>query len=77
MLLSLFISEPGASRIGEREDGQVNGTDLFSTISQLAGSPLDEVHNSKSFLNLLTQDQSIRDYNYSQKQDIDRVKIIM
>ena len=54
----LFVSGVGVSRAGERETALVTVTDLFATISQLAGSELTHIHDSYSFAETLTHAQA-------------------
>ncbi len=64
----MVIAGPGITRQGEREDALINFTDLFTTIVELAGYPLREYHDSKSFWPLLTQaGPSIRKCAYTEK----------
>jgi arylsulfatase A-like enzyme len=64
----LFISGPGITRTGERESALVNTTDLFSTIAALAGVNVDQVDDSISFKNLLSEKQeSERFIQYSEQ----------
>ena len=65
----LFISGKGVSRTGQSEDALVSSTDLYTTIGQLAGSEVNELHDSKSFLSLLTSDVEHRNYQYSEMDD--------
>jgi len=63
-----FISGPGVTRINERETALVNTTDLFSTIAALAGVNVDQINDSISFENLLSEEQeSERFIQYSEK----------
>lgn len=62
----LFISGKGVSRIGI-DDNLVASTDLFATISEIAGISLDEINDSKSFKSLLSEDTVIRNFQYSEK----------
>lgn len=64
----MFISGKGVSRMGT-DTHLLNGTDLFSTISELAGLTLPVYHDSKSFISLLTKSTSIRNYQYSEMND--------
>ncbi len=49
----VVIAGAGVTRRGEREDALVNGTDLFATIAQIAGSPAASAHDSISFAQAL------------------------
>lgn len=61
----MFISGAQVSR-RDTDDNLINGTDLFSTISELAGIQITKVNDSESFKSLLTSKSSIRDYQYSE-----------
>ena len=66
--MPLFISGKGVTRSGE-DNHLVNHTDLFATISQLAGVGVTEIHDSKSLLPLLTSSEKHRDYVYTDSDD--------
>jgi len=66
--MPLFISGKGVTRSGE-DNHLVNHTDLFATISQLAGVGVTEIHDSKSLLPLLTSSEKHRDYVYTGSDD--------
>ena len=67
----LYVSGAGVSRRGE-EEALVNVTDLFATISSLAGAKTDEIHDSKDFSGLLTTEGSgHREYVYAEAGDED------
>jgi len=57
----LYLSGHGVDRIG-LDDNLINGTDLFSTIGQLAGA----IHDSQSFKPLLTEATTLREYQYAE-----------
>jgi arylsulfatase A-like enzyme len=61
----LFVSGKGVQRTGN-DYNLLTSTDLFSTIAQLAGVDSDEIHDSKSFMNLLTADDGQRAFQYSE-----------
>jgi arylsulfatase A-like enzyme len=61
----LFVSGKGVQRTGN-DNNLLTSTDLFSTIAQLAGVDSDEIHDSKSFMNLLTDDDGQRAFQYSE-----------
>ncbi|MEP3653918.1 MAG: sulfatase-like hydrolase/transferase [Litorimonas sp.] len=62
-----FMSGPGITRMGEREDALVNHTDLFATIAELAGADLDAFNDGQSFADLLTDSNSdTRDYAFTE-----------
>lgn len=62
----MFVSGKGVSRRGE-DNNLVTSTDLFATISEIAGVSANEIHDSKSFKSLLTQSTTIRNFQYSEK----------
>ena len=62
----MFISGKGVSKIGN-DDNLITSTDLFATISELAGVSVDKIHDSKSFKSLLTQNTTIRTYQYAER----------
>ena len=61
----MFINGSGVSRTGT-DDNLITSTDLFATISEIAGISTPEVNDSKSFKSLLSQSSKIRDYQYSE-----------
>lgn len=63
----MIISGKNVSRINVIENALINTTDLFATISELAGNNTPEINDSKSFKNLLTtSNTNIRNFNYSE-----------
>jgi arylsulfatase B len=64
----MFISGAGVSRNGE-DNSLICGTDIFSTIAELAGVNISEIHDSKSFKTLLNNEAEHRDFQYSEKND--------
>ncbi|NRB63755.1 MAG: sulfatase-like hydrolase/transferase [Saprospiraceae bacterium] len=64
----LFISGPGVTRSGF-DESLINGTDLFTTIAQLAGSNTTELHDSKSFIHLLRTASQHRAFQYSEMEN--------
>ena len=64
----MFISGNGVLRTGNDEN-LITSTDLFSTISQIAGVSANEINDSKSFKSLLSQSETIRDFQYCEKDD--------
>jgi arylsulfatase A-like enzyme len=65
----MFIAGPVVSRTGT-EDALINGTDLFATISSLAGANAADIHDSKDFSSLLQgANPGFRDYLYSEAID--------
>ena len=61
----MFISGNTVSRLGT-DNNLINSTDLFATIAEIAGISVNEIHDSKSFKPLLTSNNTIRDYQYSE-----------
>lgn len=64
----MFISGKGVSRTGN-DDNLITSTDLFATISELAGVAVNKIHDSQSFKSLLTQPTTIRNFQYVEKDD--------
>lgn len=64
----MFISGKGVSRTGV-EANLLTGTDLFVTISQVAGINLTEYEDSKGFKDLFSQSGGIRNFQYSELKD--------
>ncbi len=62
----MFISGNGVSRIGIDEN-LICSTDLFATISELAGVTVNEINDSKSFKKLLTKNETIRNFQYAER----------
>lgn len=62
----MFISGKGVSRTGN-DDHLITSTDLFATISEIAGVKVDEINDSKSFKSLLSQSSDIRNFQYAEK----------
>lgn len=59
----MYVSGANVSRVGT-EDNLISGTDLFATISELAGIEVSEIHDSKSFEPILSTSSSHREYTY-------------
>lgn len=64
----MFISGKGVSRTGI-DANLITSTDLFSTISDMAGGSSNAIHDSKSFKSLFTQSSVHREYQYSELND--------
>lgn len=63
----MVISGKNVTRINDIEDALINTTDLFATISELAGNTTPEINDSKSFIGFLTSSNTItRDYVYAE-----------
>ena len=65
----MFISGKGVDRQGEDEN-LITSTDLFSTIAEVAGVEVDEIHDSKSFKSLLSTTSAHRDFQYSESANV-------
>lgn len=63
--IPMVVQGAGVSRIGERESGLVNSTDIFATVANIAGVEIDEINDSKSFVPLLSAPITVRDENYT------------
>jgi len=64
----MIVSGVGVSRMGERESALVHTTDLFATIANITGVSVQEINNSASFYNLLSDDTaSERTYVYTER----------
>lgn len=64
----MFISGKGVSRFGN-DYNLITSTDLFATISEIAGVNVSQINDSKSFISLLSQTNTIRKYQYAEKDD--------
>ena len=63
----MIISGKDVTRINAIEDALINTTDLFATISELAGNTTPQINDSKSFKDLLTSSNAeTRDYIYTE-----------
>lgn len=63
----MIISGKNINRFNESEDALLNTTDLFATISDIAGTGTVEVNDSKSFKELFTAANSnFREYAYTE-----------
>ncbi len=63
----MVISGAGVNRANEREDALISFSDLFSTIVELTGTSLSQIHDSYSFAPLLTaQGDGQRDCMYTE-----------
>jgi len=61
----MFVSGAGVSRTGE-DNNLICSTDIFSTLASIAGADVSEINDSKSFETLLTNDETIREFQYSE-----------
>jgi arylsulfatase B len=64
----MFVSGAGVNRTGE-DNNLICSTDLFSTIAELSGADVAEIHDSKSFKVLLSNESSHRAFQYSEMND--------
>lgn len=64
----MFISGAGVSRSGS-DDNVISPTDLFTTIAEISGVYVSEIHDGRSFKSLLTQQSHIREFQYSEMND--------
>jgi arylsulfatase B len=63
----IIVSGSGVGRKGEHETALVNGTDLFATIADFAGTGTTAINDSKSLKPLLTKTNSnFREFVYSE-----------
>ena len=59
----MVISGKNVTRVNAVENALLNSTDLFATISELAGNTTSEINDSKSFKDILTSTNAVtRDY---------------
>ncbi|MFP4844477.1 sulfatase-like hydrolase/transferase [Winogradskyella sp. PE311] len=67
----MVIAGKNVTRVNAIEDALINTTDLFATIAELSGNSTPEIHDSKSFKDLLTSSNAnIRDYIYAERGSI-------
>ena len=64
----MIISGNQVKRFSQDENALINTTDLFATITELCGISNQNIHDSKSFISLLTSsfNSNSRDYIYSE-----------
>jgi len=63
----MIISGKNVTRLNQIENALINTTDIFATISNIAGITNSEINDSKSFLNLLSgQNLETRNYVYAE-----------
>lgn len=62
----LVVSGKGVERVNTIENALVNSVDLFATITELAGSNNSSVFDSQSFAQTFTNNEQVRNYNYSE-----------
>jgi len=64
----MIISGSNVTRVNTVENALINSTDLFATISELAGNTTPEINDSKSFKDLLTANNvDTRNYSYAER----------
>lgn len=64
----MVISGKSVTRVNDIEDALINTTDLFATISELAGNSTPEINDSKSFKDLLSDSAANkRNYVYAER----------
>lgn len=68
--IPFFASGAGVERVGEREASMINTTDLFATISEIAGVNVVAVNDSISFAGLLGEPRALpRDYLFTERDE--------
>lgn len=67
----MVISGKNVTRVNATETALINTTDLFTTIANIAGTSTTEIHDSKSFKDLLSSSNNTdnRDYIYTENED--------
>ncbi len=66
----MIISGAGVTKSGAREAALINSTDLFTTITDIAGTGLVKHHDSQSFKDMLTgTQQDTREFIYTEISD--------
>lgn len=64
----MVVSGLGVNRMGVREDALIHTTDFFTTIANIAGVSIQQMNNSTSFYNLLSDTNADqREYVYTEK----------
>lgn len=64
----MVVSGKNVTRVNAIEDALINTTDLFATISELAGNSTSTLNDSKSFKDLLeSSSATTRDYIYAER----------
>ena len=64
----MIISGKNVVRVNAVEDALINATDLFATLSELAGNNTPTINDSISFLDLLTSSNvQSRDFIYAER----------
>tara|TARA_R110001632_G_scaffold10559_4_gene39021 strand:+ start:4193 stop:5506 length:1314 start_codon:yes stop_codon:yes gene_type:complete len=66
----MIVSGLGVNRMGERELALIHTADLFATIAKISGVSVQEINNSTSFYDLLSDSNAIqRAFVYTEKSD--------
>ena len=60
----MIISGKGVNRMNQSDDNLLNTVDLFATISDIAGTGMDQINDSKSFKELLSSSNSSLSRNF-------------
>ncbi|QXP61761.1 sulfatase-like hydrolase/transferase [Olleya sp. HaHaR_3_96] len=63
--MPLFVSGKGVTRTGI-DTNLITSSDIFATLSEVAGVTTTEINDSKSFNSLFTKEDRIRKYQYSE-----------
>ena len=64
----MVVSGVGVNRFGIREDALIHTTDLFATIASVAGVSVNQIENSTSFYDLLSDDTATeREFVYTER----------
>lgn len=64
----MIVSGAGVSRFGTRESALTHTTDLYATIANAAGVSVEEINNSTSFYNLLSDSNATeREFVYTER----------
>lgn len=64
----LFVSGNGVLRTGN-DDNLITSSDLFATISEIAGISINQINDSRSFKPLFSQSSTLRSFQYSEMDD--------
>ncbi len=62
----LYVSGVNVNRVGKIDNNLINGTDLYATISEIAGVPVSRINDSKSFKTLLSSVTEHREFQYAE-----------
>ena len=60
-----FVTGKSVARTGT-DNNLVTSSDLFATLSEIAGISIEQIHDSQSFKTLLSQATTIRNYQYAE-----------